>query len=32
VLCDHPFEEADYLRNYDDFLLFCKQNRTKEAF
>ena len=26
VLCDRPFEEADYLRNYEDFLLFAKQN------
>ena len=26
VLCDRPFEEADYLRNYDDFKLFFKQN------
>ena len=26
VLCDRPFEEADYLRNYDDFKLFSKQN------
>ena len=26
VLCDRPFEEADYLRNYDDFKLFVKQN------
>ena len=27
VLCDRPYEEADYLRNYNDFKLFCKQNR-----
>ena len=26
VLCDPPFEEADYLGNYDDFKLFFKQN------
>jgi len=26
VLCDRSFEEADYLRNYDDFKLFSKQN------
>ena len=26
VLCDRPFEEADYVRNYDDFKLFSKQN------
>ena len=26
VLCDRPFEEADYLRNYEDFKLFAKQN------
>jgi dTDP-4-dehydrorhamnose 3,5-epimerase-like enzyme len=26
VLCDRPFEEADYLRNYGDFKLFSKQN------
>ena len=26
VLCDRPYEEADYLRNYDDFKLFFKQN------
>ena len=26
VLCDRPFEEADYLRNYKDFKLFSKQN------
>ena len=26
VLCDRPFEEADYLRNYEDFKLFSKQN------
>ena len=32
VLCDRPYEEADYLRNYDDFKLFCKQNRIKEIF
>ena len=32
VLCDHLFEETDYLRSYDDFMLFCKQNKTKEVF
>ena len=32
VLCDRPFEEADYLRNYDDFKLFCIQNRIKAVF
>ena len=32
VLCDRPYEEADYLRNYDDFKLFCKQNKVKAAF
>ena len=32
VLCDRPYEEADYLRNYDDFKLFCKQNSAKEVF
>ena len=26
VLCDRPFEEADYIRNYDDFMLSSKQN------
>ena len=26
VLCDRLFEEADYLRNYDDFMLFSKKN------
>ena len=26
VLCDRPFEEADYLCNYEDFKLFSKQN------
>ena len=26
VLCDRPFEEADYLRNYEDFKLFSKKN------
>ena len=26
VLCDRLFEEADYLRNYDDFIIFSKQN------
>ena len=26
VLCDRPFEEVDYLRNYEDFMLFSKQN------
>jgi len=26
VLCDRPYEEADYLRNYEDFKLFSKQN------
>ena len=25
VLCDRPFEEADYLRNYDDFKFFCNK-------
>ena len=25
VLCDRPYEEADYIRNYDDFKLFSKQ-------
>ena len=25
VLCDRPFEEADYLRNYDDFVFFCNK-------
>ena len=24
VLCDRPYEEADYLRNYDDFKLFLQ--------
>jgi len=32
VICDRPFEEADYLRSYDDFMLFCKQNNTKEVY
>ena len=32
VLCDHPYEEADYLRNYDDFKLFCKHSRIKSVF
>ena len=32
VLCDRPYEEADYLRNYDDFKLFCKKNRVKVVF
>ena len=32
VLCDRPFEEADYIRNYDDFKIFCKQSRIKAAF
>ena len=26
VRCDRLFEEADYLRNYEDFMLFAKQN------
>ena len=26
VLCNRPFEEADYVRNYDDFKLFSKRN------
>ena len=26
VLCDRPYEEADYIRNYDDFKVFSKQN------
>ena len=26
VLCDSLFEEEDYVRNYDDFMLFSKQN------
>ena len=26
VLCDRLFEEADYLRTYEDFKLFSKQN------
>ena len=25
VLCDRPFEEADYLRNYNDFKLFVNK-------
>ena len=25
VLCDRPFEEVDYLRNYEDFKLFAKK-------
>jgi len=25
VLCDRPYEEADYIRNYDDFKLFSKK-------
>ena len=25
VLCDSPFEEADYVRNYEDFKLFAKK-------
>ncbi len=32
VLCDRPYEEADYLRNYDDFKLFCKHNIKKAVF
>ena len=32
VLCDRPYEEADYLRNYDDFKIFCKQNSIKAVF
>ena len=32
VLCNRPYEEADYLRNYDDFKLFCKQNSSREVF
>jgi WxcM-like, C-terminal len=27
VLCDRPFEEADYLREYDEFLAFRKANQ-----
>lgn len=26
VLCDRPFEEADYLREYDEFVAFRKAN------
>ena len=27
VLCDRPYDEEDYVRNYDDFkLFFAKQN------
>ena len=25
VLCDRPFEEVDYLRNYEDFIIFAKK-------
>jgi len=25
VLCDRPYEESDYIRDYDDFKLFSKQ-------
>ena len=25
VLCNRPFEEVDYLRNYEDFKLFAKK-------
>ena len=25
VLCDRPYEEADYIRDYEDFKLFSKQ-------
>ena len=32
VLCDRPYEETDYLRNYDDFKLFCKHNIKKAVF
>jgi dTDP-4-dehydrorhamnose 3,5-epimerase-like enzyme len=26
VLCDRPYDESDYIRNYDDFLLYRKTN------
>jgi dTDP-4-dehydrorhamnose 3,5-epimerase-like enzyme len=28
VLCDRPFEEADYLREYPDFLSFRESARS----
>lgn len=27
VLCDFPYDEADYIRNYDDFLNFRKREK-----
>ena len=32
VLCNRPFEEVDYLRNYEDFKIFSKKNNIKVAF
>ena len=32
VLCNRPFEEVDYLRNYEDFKIFAKKNNIKVAF
>jgi len=32
VLCDRRYEEEDYLRNYDDFKFFCKNNKMKAVF
>jgi len=25
VLCDRPYEEEDYLRNYNEYKIYCKQ-------
>jgi len=32
VLCNRAYEESDYLRNYEDFKLFCKKDSSREVF
>ena len=31
VLASHKYDEADYIRNYDEFLEFVKSNNNKEV-
>ena len=29
VLCDREYEIADYIRNYDEFLIFCREKQAE---
>jgi dTDP-4-dehydrorhamnose 3,5-epimerase-like enzyme len=30
VLCDRPYEEEDYIRNYEDFVIFLQNKQYRE--